>query len=222
MATDGNYNQALASFSRKQIVAVSMTMEEWLKVPPDVRMGCFFMAGVSDRKILERFHLATHQVIANEKDINTADKELSMWLDEYGYRCPEGKLGTFDDLSSIERIGFELRSNTMMAAGHAHWVRSQVGIRIYPAQRFIRISERMEPRDWETRWALAKAETANVPGVHPTEKVALLNHPIWVALSVFGYPWPPFDFGSGMGEGQTSLRDQLEALRGKWSALVEP
>jgi hypothetical protein len=28
--------------------------------------------------------------------------------------------------------------------------------------------------------------------------VALKTDPVWVALSRFGVPWPPFDFGSGM------------------------
>ena len=29
--------------------------------------------------------------------------------------------------------------------------------------------------------------------------VALKTSPIWTALSRFGRPWPPFDYGSGMG-----------------------
>jgi hypothetical protein len=97
-----------------------------------------------------------------------------------------------------------------MARNHAAWVRQQTSIRTYPAQEFLRVSEREEPRDWEARWAEAKAETASIPGVHPTLKIALLNHPIWRKLSRFDQPYPPFDFGSGMGVKPISRSDALD------------
>jgi hypothetical protein len=207
VATDGDYNQALASFSRRKNVTSAFTIEEWLAVPAKERERLFFVAGVVDAEILQRFREGIEEVIGGSKGITTVEKEIAMWLGAKGYKPPVGKEESFEDLSSLERINFELGTNARLARGHAQWVRDQTSIRAFHARRFFRLMNRMEPRDWETRWADAKAKTANVPGVHPTEKVALLNHPIWAALSRFGHPWPPFDFGSGMNTKLVSRRE---------------
>ncbi len=41
--------------------------------------------------------------------------------------------------------------------------------------------------------------------------IALKNDPIWAKISRFGTPWPPFDFGSGMGVDDVS-REEAEAM----------
>lgn len=196
---DGEFNQAFASLARRENLPASLTSAEWESVPSEIRERAFFMARVSDAEILEGFRGQVDKATRGDAGTSQAMKEIAMWLEKIGYKPPEGKAGSLQDLSSIRRMAVVLRTNMDMASGHAHWVRSQTAIRSYPAQRFVRVSPREEPRDWETRWAQAKAATVGVPGVHPTEKVALLNHPIWVALSRFSQPWPPFDFMSGMG-----------------------
>jgi len=52
-------------------------------------------------------------------------------------------------------------------------------------------------RHWEARWQEAGAAVGWV-GASKEAMVALKTSPIWEALSRFGKPWPPFDFGSGM------------------------
>lgn len=210
MATDGGYNQALASFMLRKTVAIAMSMDEWIALPVDVRQRIFVMVGVSDRRIIDRFRNGIEDLIAGRKGQVEVEKELHMWLRDQGYRPPDGETGKFNDLSSLERINFELRTNALMASGHANWVRSQTAIRAFPCQRLVRMSNSEEPIDWETRWAQANMEIGYVPGIHPTEKVALLNHPIWTALSRFGLPYPPFDFGSGMGVRRVSRSEALE------------
>jgi len=209
MATDGDYNQAFASFSRRKNATSELTIEEWLKVPAKERERLFFMAGLKDPEILQRFREGIEDVITARKGLTTVEKEIFMWLRDWGYNPPHGKEGSFEDLSSLDRIMFELRINMEMARGHAAWVRSQTAIRVFPCRRFIRISQRNEPRDWKTRWNEAKVLTAAVPGVHATEKVALVNHPIWTALSAFGNPYAPHDWGSGMGDESVSRANAL-------------
>ena len=48
--------------------------------------------------------------------------------------------------------------------------------------------------DWPKRWQ--KAGGKIFPG---GRMIALKDDPVWVKLSVFGNPFPPFDWGSGMG-----------------------
>jgi hypothetical protein len=191
-------NDAFKSFAKRENLPAELTSAEWETIPSEIRQRAFFMARVTEAEILQRFRDGAEQVARNERDQATVRKEIGMWLGEKGYQPPQGKEGGLQDLSSLDRINVVLTTNLRMARGHAKWVRSQTGIRTTPAQEFYRLGNRMVPRDWETRWNEAKKETAGTPGVHPTLKIALLNHPIWVALSRFGQPWPPFDWGSGM------------------------
>lgn len=210
MATDGDFNQAFQSFSRRENLPAALSSEEWSSVPAEIRERAFFMSKVTDPEILQRFREGAEDVIAGRKGLVTVEKEISFWLKDYGYKPPEGKAGGLEDLSSLPRIMVVLRTNMDMARGHADWVRKQTAIRAFPCRRFIRIEEREVPRDWETRWNEAKAETADVPGVHPTEKVALTNHPIWRKLSRFDQPYAPYDWGSGMGDESVSRTDALK------------
>lgn len=198
MATDGDFNQAFASFARRENLPAALTSEEWSTVPAEIRERAFFMSRVTDAEILQRFREGVEDILQGRKGQTTVEKELFMWLGARGYQPPEGLEGSLQDLSSLDRINVVLRTNVAMARGHASWVRSQTGIRVMPCQRLYRGSPRVEPRDWDYRWALAKEKTADVPGVHETQHVALLNHPIWRELSRFNNPYPPYDFNSGM------------------------
>jgi len=54
--------------------------------------------------------------------------------------------------------------------------------------------QRREPRTtWRQRW---RAAGGKFPG---GRMVALKTSPVWVNLSRFGNPWPPYDYSSGMG-----------------------
>ena len=81
---------------------------------------------------------------------------------------------------------------------------------LYPAQRFTRIEFREKPRDnWPQRWRDAAKSVGN-EGVSKRGMVALKTSPIWEALSKFGTPWPPFDWGSGMGLEDVSFDDAVK------------
>ncbi len=81
---------------------------------------------------------------------------------------------------------------------------------IQPAQRMVRMGYRENPRDWKTRWFEAW-EKVGGEGACKEEMVALTSSPIWQELSVFGLPYPPFDYNSGMGVLPVD-RDEAEAM----------
>lgn len=210
MATDGDFNQAFASFARRENLPAALTSEEWSSVPSEIRERAFFMSRVTDAEILQRFRDGAEDILEQRKGQVTVEKEIHMWLQDRGYEPPPGKDGGLEDLSSLDRINVVLRTNVSMARGHASWARKQTAIRAMPCQRLLRISKREEPRDWDAIWSEAKAELDLIPGIHPTEKVALLNHPIWRKISRFDNPYPPFDFGSGMGVEGVSRSESKE------------
>ena len=73
----------------------------------------------------------------------------------------------------------------------------------FPGQELIRVRERKEKRDWATRWKNAGGQFYN------GRMIALRDDPIWERISVFGNPFPPFDWGSGMGVRAVSRRDSI-------------
>lgn len=192
-------SQAMTSFARRENLPAELDSEEWSTIPREIRERAFFMSKVTDAEILQRFREAVDDFVAQRKGVDLIYKELGAFLDARGYKAAPGKEGGLQDLRSLKRISLVMTTNQDMARGHASWVRKQTAIKAFPAQRLVRVEDRVEPRDWPARWKAAKEKLAGVAGVHPTEMVALLNHPIWAEISVFDQPYPPFDWGSGMG-----------------------
>ena len=69
----------------------------------------------------------------------------------------------------------------------------------WPAQELIREEAREKPRDWAARWRAAADDVGWEGVARSGEWIARKDSPIWVALSAFGQPFPPFDYNSGMG-----------------------
>jgi len=85
----------------------------------------------------------------------------------------------------------------------------------FPAQEFIRVSPRLHPRtDWKARWIEAGGRAGRM--------VALKTDPVWIALSRFGRPWPPFDYGSGMGLRDISRREAIALRLMKKDERIQP
>lgn len=89
-----------------------------------------------------------------------------------------------------------------MSVGRARWeedAADKVGLEVAPARRLVRVAPRKEPRDWEARWREG-AEAVEWEGVYDKDggatKIAMFNSPIWVEISAFGEPFPPFDYNS--------------------------
>ena len=166
-------------------------------VEAQVRERAFFMAGVENARILQDFKDAARDVAAGKLTANEARKRLRGALHAAGYEPAEDERGGIHDLSSRRRMEVTLRTNVDMARG---WMqreqmkkdKSQPGLRLFRAQ------DAEQPRDWSRRWAEA-AQAVDWQGVaRGGEMVALIDSPIWVELSRFGNPYPPFDFGSKM------------------------
>ena len=130
-----------------------------------------------------------------------------------GYQPDPEKRGTIADLSSFKRINLVIEHNRTEAASYGQYVAGQndAVLDAYPAQELVRFEDRKEPRDWVQTWRAAGGRV--FPGgdegtLNNYRLIAAKDDPIWSAISRFGQPWPPFDFGSGMG-----LRDvsRLEA-----------
>jgi hypothetical protein len=106
------------------------------------------------------------------------------------------------EIAQDSRLNLILDTQTRMGAGYGSWIEGQHPsvLEAWPAQELYRQEERKEPRDWPTTWEDAGGEF--YPGGDPFYEqgrmIALKDDPIWVEISEFGLPYPPFAFNSGM------------------------
>ena len=207
---------------------------EWGDVPLALRERAFFSAEVEKLRLLQRMQDRVQTAIGmlrrpgegadgGDGAFQTREKfiaEMRQLAREEGLDPrsaptrenvfagrPEA-LGTMKDITSERRLKLIYDVQTEIAAEYARWKAEQdpAVLAAFPAQEFVRIKAVKRARqDWPERWK--KAGGKIIQG----RLVALKNDPVWRKLSRFGTPYPPFDFGSGMGLRDLSRRD-AEAL----------
>jgi hypothetical protein len=198
---------AISAFSARAPTPSAWRTAEWQQAPAEIVQRSFFSAGVESARFLDQA----------QAGITSA---LDLSLDQYG-RLPDREkfiadmrgvalqLGLGDprqpanlqNLAGATRLGLIWDMNVNGARGRARRSAglSQGALFAAPAQELVRGRAARVPRDWRARWANAAAEVNN-QGVAQTSTrmIALKTSPIWLAISRFGVPWAPFDFGSGM------------------------
>ncbi len=188
---------ATEHINRREIDTRAMTTAQWDMVDAQIRERAFFMAGVENARILQDFRNAAHAIAAGQLTTNEARKQLRAALRAAGYEPAEDERGGIHDLSSRRRMEVTLQTNVDLARGWQQREqmkkdKSQPGLRLYRAQ------EARQPRNWADRWQQAAAAVDWEGVAKGGQMVALIESPIWVELSRFGQPYPPFDFGSKM------------------------
>ncbi|MGN0836199.1 MAG: hypothetical protein ACI4OS_02055 [Akkermansia sp.] len=174
-----------------------MSTSQWNMVDAQIRERAFFMAGVDNARILSSYRQTAAAIAAGRMSEAEGRRRIREQLAAIGYAPTADDVGTLQDLSSRRRLDVALQTNVNLARGWAER-RANLGDLTHPGQELYRQRRARVPRDWTSRWAAAAA-AVNWEGVaRGGAFIALLTSPIWVQLSRFGYPYPPFDFGSGM------------------------
>jgi hypothetical protein len=201
------FEEAIQSREVRQLLPTDFRTALLQQIPAELRERAFFSAGVTNAQFLEEASKKIDALVAGKTDRATMRLELKQLLDSLGYRSPEGEEGTLTDLSSDDRLNLILDTNLEMAQGYGHWKQGQdpAVLDAWPAQELVRFIETKEQRDWESRWGDAGGQFWG------GRMIALKNDPIWVAISRFGLPYPPFDFNSGMDVADID-RDEAEEI----------
>lgn len=110
---------------------------------------------------------------------------------------------SISDFSSDRRLSLIVDTNVAAAQGYGHYTAGQepVVLDAFPAQELIREIQSRVQRPWSTIWQSHGGQ------LFGGRMIALKNDPIWVKISRFGLPYPPFDFNSGMGVRDISRRE---------------
>lgn len=199
------------------LMPTNMSSEEIMQLAADLRERAFFSARTANEHYLETVKrsieeiVSPHTVIRDGRpvteglDMATARLRLKETLEAIDYQPAIGKRGTIQDLSSDGRLNLVIRTNTEMAQGYANWrqTQDQDVLDAFPAQELFRAEEREVPRNWPSRWYDAGGQ------FYDGRMIAPKNDPIWVRISAFSLPYPPFDFNSGMDVQDVSREEAL-------------
>ncbi len=161
---------------------------------PEILERATFSARVANAQFLQGIHDNISSLIAAETDPATVRLRLKETLDSIGYMPDPDQRGGIRDLSSDARLNLIIDTQEKMSHGYGNWMQGQDQsvLDMWPAQELYRAEARINERAWNERWTSAGGT------LHEGRMIAPKNSPIWVVISAFGLPYPPFDYNSGM------------------------
>lgn len=166
------------------------------RLPAAIRQQALFSARLNKLGPLAQIGHDLKRILDGERSMSEARRDIRRSLAEAGYQPPEGSGGGLLDHTSRTRLDLILRQNIRAARGYGKWAADMDPDRLdlWPAQELVRVFARANPRGtWRARWEGAGGKTFG------GRMIALKTDPIWSAISRFGTPYPPYDYGSGMG-----------------------
>ena len=216
---------AVQRINAKTPLGTALRSAEIAKLPLAIRERSQISATVTSARIVNQIQSALEKSIGQMLDRVRVQKpggghkteSLVMSKDRFVAKLldvTKDELGTaprksgVQDLRSVGRAKLIYDIQTQHAYGKAHWATfaDDDNLNAVPAQEFVRIEDRKEPRkDWPQRWRAAGGK------LYGGRMIALKTDPVWANLSRFNTPWPPYDYGSGMGV-QDIFRSEAVAL----------
>ena len=210
---------------QKALVGSKLDSSQWNQIQAGFRNRAFFSSRIANVNILAAMRERVAKYADGETDLSKIRMMIRDDLRRANYTPEPGQENTIHDLFSQARLDVIIKTNVAQARGYMQYAEgmSPGAFAAFPAQEFTRIAHRRNQRkDWPQRWAKAGGK------VYGGKMIALKDDPVWERLSVFGNPFPPFDWGSGMGvldvDRKTAIQLGLvsdEELRGKTAALRE-
>lgn len=192
---------------KKALVASNLDSSQWNQIQAGFRNRAFFSSRVASANILQALRDKAAEYAKGETDLSKIRMMMREDLRRLHYEPKEGEENTIHDLFSQARLDVIVKTNVAQARGYMQFAEgmSPGAFAAFPAQEFTRIRHSRRPRqDWPERWRKAGGKTFG------GRMIALKDDPVWTRLSVFGNPFPPFDWGSGMGVLDVSRREALE------------
>lgn len=193
----------------KRVVPTRLRSAELARLPLAAREEAFFSSGVENARFLDSMKKMIDQELAMLED---AGGTMSKGRFVVEAKARLGALGQEDsgqltDIGSRRRLELIHDFQIENVFSKSRWKQNQnANLRDeFPCQELVRVSARRAPRDWTAIWQAAGGK------LYQGRMIAPVDDPIWTEISRFDKPWPPFDYGSGMGVEKVS-RAEAEAL----------
>jgi hypothetical protein len=185
---------------QKRLVASGLDSSGWDRVQAGLKDRAFFSSRVESIRFLQGAQGRLAELLQNARNTDGAVTSRAQLVSDLMQSAREegiatGKGGVADP-GSAKRAAVIVDTNAGLARGYTSYVAGAgEGARLaYPANELVRVKESAQPRNWAQRW-----QDAGGALLDGGRMVALKDAPVWSKLSRFGTPWPPFDYGSGMG-----------------------
>ena len=194
---------------QKRLVAAGIDSLGWDVVQAGLKDRAFFSARVESLRFLRRAQSRLGDLLSTARDADGALASRARIVSDLMAAAREEGIATgsggLSDPGSVKRAAVIVDTNAGLARGYtAHVAGSGRGARLaYPAQELVRVEAREQERDWRGRWTAAGGK------LFGGRMVALKDDPVWERISRFGVPYPPFDYGSGMGVELVSYEDAV-------------
>ena len=218
----GAVDEATRKLAAKQPVASILKSADWAKLPVELRDRGLWSSTLEDVRVLQTFREKMLKAVSGAREQlangKSAFVDRSSFIGDLRKLALESGLGSAtnqDDLTNLAgraRLGLIYDMQDRGAFGFARWKNDQDtdALASFPAWEFKRIYARRLPRlDWAERWDEAFAGDEGATESSSGRMIALKTSPGWEMLSVFGTPWAPFDYGSGMGLRDVSRKTAL-------------
>jgi hypothetical protein len=189
------FREALDFLQSKGLLPTSLSSADLQKLDADIRARALFSARTTNAAYLQEVKDLVDALLQGNVNEATMRLKLKEALQKISYNPKSEEKGTLKDLSSDPRLNLIIQMQSDSAWGYGKYARDQdpAALLAAPAQELFRAEARKEPRNWPQRWMDAGGEFYD-----GGRMIALKNDPIWTEISVFGQPYPPFDYGSGM------------------------
>ena len=226
---------AVDSVSARTPLGTALRSAEIERLPRDIKQRAFFSAGMEHIRMAEKLKAAIMLRVKRERRIGGEGTfqrrgqfivEMQALAERYGIRPTDERRGGLQDIGSFRRLRLIWDTQVAMAQNYTKWKMGMDEDVLFsvPAQELVRISKRQAPRDWQARWLEAMGTTRGTTAVLTDDgrMYALKTDPIWVAISRFENPYPPFDFNSGMGVRNVRRRKAIALGLMKADDVIKP
>ena len=203
---------------QKRLITAGLSAADWDRVQAGLKDRAFWSARVQNVRFLQTAQGDLGSLLANARNADGALTSRAQIVSDLMRTAKEEGIATgaggLTDPGSSKRGATIVDTNAGLARGYTDFVAGNTkGARTaYPAWELVRIEPRINQRDWIGRWESEGGERPE------GRMVALKDDPIWTDISAFGDPWPPFDYGSGMGVADVSFEEcvRLGILEDDW------
>lgn len=166
------------------------------RLPVAIRRQALFSARLNTLGPLVQIGNDVKGILDGNRSASQARRDIRKALTAAGYQPPADAIGGLRDHTSRTRLDLILQQNVRAARGYGKWAAdmSPIALDSWPAQELVRIMSKRNPRGtWKRRWVEAGGKLIG------SRMIALKTDPIWTNINRFGVPYPPYDYGSGMG-----------------------
>lgn len=204
------FDEAVRRIAGKTAIATPLSSAEMQDLAIGLRERAFWSAKVTDIRTAVSMQANLQEAV----DLSSRDAGRAFMDRDKFIRDMRGQLGAvpgdsgdLTDITSSRRLGLVYDFNVEDAMEFGRWKVGQDPelLDAAPCQELVRIEARVDERPWEQIWKDAGGT------LYDGRMIARKDDPIWIRISDFGRPWPPFKYGSGMGV-EDVFRDEAEEL----------